>query len=290
MDLADLKTFAAVVESGSVTKAAKQLNRVPSGVTTRILHLEEMLGVSLFLREKKRLHVTPKGRLLHDYARRIMTTVAEAERLMKREEPGGKFRIGAMESTAAARLPGSLAKLHALYPGLELELVTGTSRSLCEQLLDNSLDAIFAADIGPDSRIGRLPVFDEVLVMIAPKGHPPVKSPSDITCGTVLAFREGCSYRNRLLDWFRANAAKPERIVELASYHAIMGGAAAGMGIGIVPVSVLALFPDRNTLSIHPLPASLMKAPTELLWRKDMPSANLDALRQCLEMTGESLA
>ncbi|MEO6017951.1 MAG: LysR family transcriptional regulator, partial [Polaromonas sp.] len=62
MNLHDLEIFTAVVEAGGVTRAAERLHRVQSNVTTRIRQLEEKLGVTLFIREGKRLHLSPSGR------------------------------------------------------------------------------------------------------------------------------------------------------------------------------------------------------------------------------------
>lgn len=286
MELADFKTIVSVVENGSITLAAKELNRVPSGITTRIQQMEDALAVSLFLREKNRLHVTPKGRVLYDYARRILELVSEAEIHVKSEEPGGKFRIGAMESMAASRLPEPLAKLYALYPRLEVELTTGISKVLHDGLLDNRLDAIFAVDAHPDDRLERMPAFEEDLVVIAPAGHKPIHEPEDIAGHTALAFKDGCSYRGRLLAWFNAYGMQPRRIAEMTSYHAIMGGASVGMGIGIVPTALIDLFPNKHLLSVHPIKHPYGNAVTELMWRKGMLSANIVALRKCLEDTG----
>src|SRR6266705_7113825 len=62
MDLSDLHIFRSVVEAGGVTRAAEKLNRVQSNVTTRVRQLERELGVELFVREGKRLHVSPAGK------------------------------------------------------------------------------------------------------------------------------------------------------------------------------------------------------------------------------------
>jgi DNA-binding transcriptional LysR family regulator len=72
MDLADLRIFNTVVRAGGITRAAERLHRVQSNVTTRIRQLEQDLGVSLFIREGKRLHLTPAGHLLIDYADRLL--------------------------------------------------------------------------------------------------------------------------------------------------------------------------------------------------------------------------
>ncbi|MDD4702622.1 MAG: LysR substrate-binding domain-containing protein [Desulfovibrio sp.] len=68
----------------------------------------------------------------------------------------------------------------------------------------------------------------------------------------------------------------------MASYHAIVGGVIAGMGVGVVPESVLPLWRSDGTLSVHPLEHPLCKSTTELVWRKGVLSANMAALQECL--------
>lgn len=283
MEIADLKTLVAVVEHGGITRAAEELHRVPSGITARILQLEESLGVQLFLREKKRLVITPKGRELYDLAGNILDLLAQAERQMKNTKPGGSFHIGVLESTLAARLPGPLARLSAEYPAIKLELTTGTTGYLYDQLLNNHLDVAFVVDPPPDERLETMPVFKEELVFIAPAGQKPILTPGDLKTNTVLAFQEGCTYRKRLLSWFNDHNHEPERIIDLPSHYAILGGAAAGMGVGVVPKSVVRLFPETDAISIQPLEHPLAQIVTVLAWRKELKSANIEALISCLQ-------
>ena len=105
MDLSDLRIFTAVVREGGVTRAAEKLNRVQSNVTTRIRQLEEDLDVALFIREGKRLHLAPAGQVLLGYADRLLALADEARSSIRDPRPRGLFRLGAMESTAAVRLP-----------------------------------------------------------------------------------------------------------------------------------------------------------------------------------------
>src|SRR3954464_10131107 len=78
MELSDLRIFQAVVRAGGVTRAAVQLHRVQSNITTRVKQLEEKLGVELFLREGKKLQLTPAGMVLLDYADRLLSMAQEA--------------------------------------------------------------------------------------------------------------------------------------------------------------------------------------------------------------------
>jgi len=106
MDIAALEIFRAVVSEGGITRAAERLHRVQSNVTTRIRQLEESVGVPLFIRDRKRLLLTPAGEVLLDYSERILGLVQEARQAVLPQGPRGRLRVGAMESTAASRLPG----------------------------------------------------------------------------------------------------------------------------------------------------------------------------------------
>src|SRR5260221_9836010 len=104
MDLSDLHICRSVVEAGGVTRAAEKLNRVQSNVTTRVRQLESELGVDLFVREGKRLHVSPAGKLLLDYAERLIDLARGAREAVHHAQPRGLFRFGTGEGTAPMRL------------------------------------------------------------------------------------------------------------------------------------------------------------------------------------------
>lgn len=283
MDLSDLAIFKAVVEAGGITRAADRLHRVQSNVTTRIRQLEDDLGVPLFLRQGKRLQLAPAGQLLLGYADRLLALAEEARAAMTDTTPRGPFRLGAMESTAAVRLPAPLSLYHRRHPAVAIELRTGNPRQLAELVLSGALDAALAAEPIADGPFERIVVFDEPLVIVAAQGHKAIRSPLDPNPRTVLAFEPGCPHRQRLEDWFARGDAMPERIVEMSSYHTILGCAAAGMGISLVPKSVLATFPDRDRLSIHALPRGQDRAATVLFWRKGAGSPKIAALQEILQ-------
>ncbi len=71
---------------------------------------------------------------------------------------------------------------------------------------------------------------------------------------SVLVFENGCPHRKRLEDWYAKRGEMPERTIELGSYHAMLGCVLAGMGIALLPESVLATFPEGKRLTIHRLP------------------------------------
>jgi DNA-binding transcriptional LysR family regulator len=87
----------------------------------------------------------------------------------------------------------------------------------------------------------------------------------------------------RLEDWYASRNEMPERTVELSSYHATLGCVVAGMGISLIPNSVLTTFPERKRLSVHRLAGAVSRADTVLIWRKRAGSANIMALEEILK-------
>lgn len=277
MDLADLQVFSTVVQAGGVTRAAARLHRVPSNVTTRIKGLEQELGVALFLREGKRMQVTPAGRRLFDYAQRLLALAEEAREAMQETGPRGVLRLGSMESTAAARLPALLNAFQKRYPEVTVELHTGIPRDLIAQIFDGKLDAALVAEPVQDPRLETLPAYIEELIVVGPARHPPIASPKDVAKRTLLAFEAGCPHRQRLEDWFKRAELAPERIIEMSSYHAMLGCAVAGMGVALMPKSVLDTYSERARLSVHKLKGDFRTVRTLLVWRKDAPQAKIAA-------------
>lgn len=285
MNLTDFEVFLSVVETGGITKAAERLHRVPSNVTTRLRQFEEDLGVPLFLREGKRLRLSPAGEALRGYAEKILALAREARESVSDDLNNGLFRLGAMESAAAVRLPHPLSEFHRRYPNVSLELHTGSTRQLVADVLAGKLDAALVADAAPDVRLAKLAAYTEELIIIAEAGHHPISSPKDVSRLTVLAFGAGCAYRERLERWFDEGALKPDRIMEFFSYHAILGCAVTGMGIALVPKSILEVFPGRTELSTHPLAADHSHSETAWVWRKTAYPKKLDALIQLIANT-----
>jgi DNA-binding transcriptional LysR family regulator len=278
MDLADLRIFRSVVQEGGITRAAERLHRVQSNVTTRVQQLEQDLGVTLFIREGKRLHLSPTGKILLDYAERLLDLAQEARDAVHDGAPRGPLRIGAMESTAALRLPAPLSEFHRRYPQVKLDLHSDTIPELCAAVTAGELDAALVAEPISDASFEKMTIYNEELAIIASADHPAIRSPRDATSQSVLAFETGCPYRLRMQQWFARAGVLPERIVEMSSWHAIVGCTAARMGISVLPRMVLDTFPQAKFLSIHSLPPDLNHAPTVLIWRKGAHSPKISAL------------
>ena len=287
MDFAALEIFKAVVEHGGVNKAAARLHRVPSNVTTRVRQLEEQLGARLFLRAGRRLALSAEGKVLLNYADQLLRLSAEARAALSSGKPRGALRIGSLESTAAARLPPILSKYHALHPAVLVELTTGTSGALVNRVHAQEIEAAFVAEPFNAAGLETRSVFQEELVLITPKTHARVRSPGDLSNLTVIAFSNGCSYRRRLEAWLGSDKLHPDRVMEFQSYHAIVACVAAGSGVAAVPKSVLEMTSAGKQVNAFPLPASIARARTRLVWRPAHHSVALEALKAVLAASAQ---
>lgn len=286
MDLSDLVIFRAVVEAGGVTRAAERLHRVQSNITTRIRQLEDKLGTPLFIREGKRLHLSPAGQVLLDYAQRLLALADEARDAVRDGQPRGTLVLGAMESTSAVRLPGPLSDFVRLYPEVKLTLKTGNPQQLAAAVLAGTLDAALVTGPIVDGPFEREPVYSEELVIVASAGHAAItgnRGKSAAPPRSIVAFEQGCPHRARLEQWYAGRNSMPVQTIEITSYHAMLGCVVVGMGISLVPLSVLATFPERARLSVHALPPGSDSAQTDLVWRKGAMSPKIKALVQVLK-------
>ncbi|CAB3748908.1 LysR family transcriptional regulator [Paraburkholderia solisilvae] len=286
MDLAALTIFRAVVRENGVTRAAAKLHRVQSNVTTRIKQLEEQLGTDLFIRDGRRLVLTPAGETLLPYAERLLALADEARHAVRENRPSGRLRLGTMESVAATRMPALLARYHQTWPDVSLELETGTTGKLIERVREFEVDAALVAtplDIAASlgEQFDTVPVFREELVMLTPRNHPPIRQARDIALSTLIAFERGCAYRTYVEKWYHEHGMQPSRVLELGSYHAIVACVAAGAGVAVAPRSVLELRPEADNITVHSL-GELGSIETLLVWRRGHFSSALNALREML--------
>ncbi len=282
LDLRALEIFRTVAVEGSVSKAALKLNRVQSNISTRIKQLEQQLEKSLFLRHHRGLTLTPDGQLLLAYAERFLQLSIETSEALKVDKPNGVFRIGTMESTAASRLPEILARYHALYPDVQIELETDTAGGLMDRLQNYDIEIAFAAEPVSFDWVSTQAVFEERLILIAPQSFPSLESTSEISGKTVVAFEAGCAYRRYLEQWLLDAGIVPGSIMAVSSYLAIFACVSAGTGYAVVPQSVLDIISTKAQFQRYDLPDDLSRIKTLLAWRSDYTSAKLNSLKELL--------
>lgn len=270
MNSESLKIFCTVAEELSVTRTATRLGRVPSNITTRIQQLEADLGEPLFIRQGKQMLLSEAGARFLQYAHRLLALEQEARHVTSLGREGGQLRIGSMESTAACRLPSLLATYHQQNPTIQLQLTTGTSRNLIEQVSSEKLDCAFIAsglyDIHQlnEMRIQAIKIWQEQLVLLLPEQDKSAKRPSDIKTRSLAAFASGCSYRYIAEQWLNIPSQLDWHIQQLNSYHAMIACVSAGSCVAVLPEKLLQLMPQEQ-LSVNTLP--IVECDTYLIYR-----------------------
>jgi DNA-binding transcriptional LysR family regulator len=270
MDASDLKVFEAVARLGGMNRAAAELNTVQSNVTARIRALEARLGTPLFYRHSRGVALTAAGRRLLPYAVRVQHLLQDARRAALDDgRPSGALAIGSLETTAALRLSPVLAAYAAAYPEVDLVLSTGTTSELIGAVLEHRLEGAFVCGPVAHRELEAEPIFREELVLVtSPKAHSlkEALAPSNLR---IVVLRAGCSYRQRLEDVLARRGIVGVRLLEFGTLEAIRSCVAAGLGITLLPRSVVAEAQRAGGVAIHELPAADADVDTVFIRRRD---------------------
>ena len=165
LDIDVLRSFVAISETGSFTRAAEMVFRSPSAISMQIKKLEETIGRSVFDRDSRSITITPDGELLLGYARRMLDLNREAVARFRTPEVEGVVRIGAPDDFAEHTLPDILRRFAEIYPRVSVSVVMDGRDSLLSGLASGRLDAAFincmpGQELPPDARL----VMEEPLV------------------------------------------------------------------------------------------------------------------------------
>lgn len=143
MELRTLKYFLTVAEELNITHAAKKLNISQPPLSRQLYQLEDELGVSLFIRGKKRIQLTEEGKFLAQQARNILKMAEQTtEQLIQIQQQTvkGKLSIGVTETCSASVLPAILPDFSTLYPQISFDIWCGNSNDICRRIENGMLD------------------------------------------------------------------------------------------------------------------------------------------------------
>lgn len=242
MELSQLKMFKIVAEQGSIIRASELLHCVPSNITARIKHLENEMGVPLFIRKGRGLVISPSGEIFLGYVNKILAMCQEARRALDPESPpSGRLSIGAIESSATGRLPGLLSTFNQHHSSVQLQFSTAAWPQLVDRVVDHRLDAAILATRCEHPDVGYIEIYKEKVVLIASAGMAEIAEPEDLEGQTLFMWPEGCPYRQVLQHWLNKHGVSTS-ITSIASYGTILGCVRAGAGLSLVPAGVFEQF------------------------------------------------
>lgn len=237
-----LRMLVALVDEGSVQKAAERVFRTAPAVSMALRKLELELGGSLFDRSHPGDYgLTPAGEVLVRYARRLVALHDEALAAVAETRNGqrGTLRIGTNESISLYLLPQLTQMFRQLYPEVKLEVTCDHSDALLSALRRHRLDVALVACCRSDQDLERDPIMkDELVVIMSPK-HP-LASKADLhiqELGSQSIIIEGdsSSLHGTVVEAFRRFHTPLNVQVESGAIEAIKRMVEHNVGIGIVP-------------------------------------------------------
>ena len=233
LDIRSLRSFLTVVETGSVTAAARRMCRTQPAITLQIRRLEDQLGKPLFEPATRRPQLTHDGEILLGYARAILQMHDEVWQRMRSRHIEGRVVLGTPDLYAAYLLPQILTGFRAMYPNIEVDLRCALSRTLMGALDAKEIDIALVTAM-PGIRAGEF-VRKEPLVWVERAGPRGLQGKSG--SARALAARQHLSRR-------RAGGARSHRAAVAARLHQrkhqrLAGGGFLGFAISVVSRSAL---------------------------------------------------
>ncbi|MER5736344.1 MULTISPECIES: LysR family transcriptional regulator [unclassified Streptomyces] len=249
---AQLRTFLAVAQTLSFTRAARRLGVRQSTVSQHVRRLEEATGRPLFVRDTHSVELTGDGEAMLGFARTILQAHERAAAFFTGTRLRGRLRFGASEDFVATRLPEILESFRRAHPEVDLELTVELSGTLQARLAAGRLDLILAKrGAGADGDAeGGVPVWSDALVWI---GAPGLRLDPERPVPLILYPPPGIT-RARALAALEAEGRAWRIACTSSSLSANVAAARAGLGVmahtrglvppGLVPVSPRSGLPE----------------------------------------------
>ncbi|RQP25191.1 LysR family transcriptional regulator [Piscinibacter terrae] len=282
MDIRQLRYFAAVAETGHLTRAAERLGLQQPPLSQQIKAIEAKVGVPLFVRHPKGMSLTDAGRQFQVEAQRMLRAFDAMEQRLLRIASGveGILHVGFTSSAAAhAFTPQTLRACRSEYPGIELVLDENHAAGLTEAVASSRLECGFIRAV-----VSRPPglVFETLLkepaVVALPLDHP-LAANSSAARGVSLAQLDGQNmilvrrtgapglYAN-LLHLCAKAGVRPNVVAEVDRMMTNINLVAAGAGLSVVPQSVQGT--HAQAVVYRPLARGVkLDAPLTLVYRKN---------------------
>lgn len=259
LDLNLLKTFVAVVESGSLSNAAPRVGRSQSAVSMQMQRLEEMVGNQLLVRGPRTVTPNAIGEDFLIYARRLLKLSDEAWASVTRPKETGSVRLGVPDDYAAFLLPPVLSRFAEDHPLVTVELICEQSTALVKTLAEGRLDLAI---------VTRLP--DQPLDVIRLERFVWVASPNHVAWQAdplpVAIFEPGCAARMNVLQAlgdadrsYRCTYSSASLLGLIAVVQA--GLAVAGLAQRSVPQSLRIIGANEGLPALPDLEVGILRNP-----------------------------
>ncbi len=234
-----LQIFAAAAGHLSFARTSEQLHLTQAAVSLQIKQLEAHVGLALFERRGRRVHLTEAGEHLVRYARQILDALKDADAAISALKGlrGGRISVGVV-STAKYFAPALLARFQERYPGVRIELSVNNREIIVRELERNEIDVAIMGT--PPQRIETkaVPIADHPLVIIAPPTHPRARArriPLEaLAVERFLVREQGSGTRSSMERFFAERGFVPKIGNVMSSNETIKQAVMAGMGLALI--------------------------------------------------------
>jgi DNA-binding transcriptional LysR family regulator len=240
MQLPDLAAFLAVATDRSFSAAARRLNRTQPAISQAVKRIEDELGERLFDRSSRDGTLTEAGRLLQDYAQRLLGLASEAQTAVQelQQMRRGRVIIGANEAAVHTLLP-HIEKFTALHPQVGVEVRRVPSRQIAGAVLDRSIDFGILTFQPADRGVQTLALGgDDIVLLTAPK-HPLAArrrvTLEEVGKQVVIAHNDPSPTRDRVLRAYERRRTSINIQISLPSLDGIKRAVELGIGVALLP-------------------------------------------------------
>lgn len=234
-----LRYFLAVIDSGTFTAAAAQVNVSQPTLSAGIAKLEREAGAKLFRRNSQRVELTEAGARFAVHARRIEREFNLAQASIDGLAPGGTLRLGVLNTIATAELAAFAAVAARAAPELAVELVEGNAAALSQHLARGRIDlALTAAQGEPGAEMEALRT--EAFVLALPASHPLAAEPAvpgEALAGETMIVRRNCEALSETSRYFTRRGIRPFFALRTTNDDRALEMVAAGLGVTVIPES-----------------------------------------------------
>jgi len=240
MDFFQLETFLAVAETGSFSAAARLVHRTQPAVSQVVRKLEQEIGEALFDRSSRDGMLTDAGRVLQEYAHKMLNLRREARSSLEelRQFQRGMLSIAANEFTALYLLR-VLEEFRRFSPMIKVAVQRSLASAIAGQVADHSVELGVLSFRPDNSNLQSVVVFRDELVFVVPPSHPLASAKSvsirQLGAESFVAHNVVSPYRLKVLEAFTKHKTPLNMDVEMPTLEAIKRFVAAGNGVALVP-------------------------------------------------------
>ena len=240
MDLAQLEVFLAVAREGRFSRAAEKLFRTQSAVSQTIHKLEQELGEPLLDRSSRDGLLTDAGRVLQEYAERLLNLRSDAQEALVelRELHKGKLAIAANEFTALYLLP-VLGEFRRVHPMIKIVVQRALGSHIPDDVLRHNSELGVLTYDPQEPQLCSTVVYLDELIFVVPPDHPLARAQQvsirQLGAESFVAHIVSSPYREKVIQAFKRHKTPLHMDIELPTLQAIKRFVAMGNGVALLP-------------------------------------------------------